>query len=129
VNDQSEPGSLVAATDPYDRAELLERMGGDLEGVRELIDIYLEDLPSLQQELEDAGADLTRLARVAHTLKGSSANLAATRVPRAAATVEADARAGRQAEAEAGRRQLADLVRDLAAALGRDRAGSMAEPS
>ena len=129
LNTTTDPAGTALDGQPFDRAELLDRMGGDLEGVAELIDIFLEDLPPLLAELEAAGADLDRLGRAAHSLKGSSANLAATKVPGVAGRVAVAARAGRQAEAEAGRLLLLDLTRDLAAALGRERGSSMAERS
>lgn len=81
--------------------ELRDRVDGDDELMREVLAVYLEDTPmvldSLRQALE-AGATESA-AKAAHTLKGSSANVAAERLRSQAYALEQKARAGDLAEA------------------------------
>jgi PAS domain S-box-containing protein len=69
--------------------------------LRELIDLYLSDLPGRLAELERAVAagDAPAVQRAAHTLKGSSANLGARRVATDCEAIERDARSGSLARA------------------------------
>jgi HPt (histidine-containing phosphotransfer) domain-containing protein len=104
-------------------------MGGDEEGVRELIEIFLEDLPAAVADLESAGDDLVRLAKAAHSIKGSSANLAAARASSAAAAVEMAARAGDARAAYQERECLLEELRVLTTDLERARNRPTTEPS
>jgi two-component system, sensor histidine kinase and response regulator len=91
-----------------DLDELAERLGGDLEAVAELIDIFLEDGPALVQEVHAAGDDLQRVRRAAHTLKGACGNMAAERMCTIAARLQDLAGAGDLAGAAGEVRALAD---------------------
>ncbi|MDX9972133.1 MAG: response regulator, partial [FCB group bacterium] len=61
----------------FDRAELLHRAMGDEELVETILGIYLDELPKQldQMELAIAQDDANLLHRVAHTVKGASANV------------------------------------------------------
>jgi HPt (histidine-containing phosphotransfer) domain-containing protein len=76
--------------------ELLERVDGDEELLREVIAIYLEDTPTVLEALKEGlGQNLPdAVAKAAHTLKGASANIAANRLHGQAYQLERQARAG-----------------------------------
>jgi HPt (histidine-containing phosphotransfer) domain-containing protein len=80
----------------HNRAVLMERVDGDEELCQELIEIYLEESPLQIAEIKDAYAqhDQERLMRVAHTLKGASAHIAAPVVMGLAKEIEFAAREG-----------------------------------
>jgi len=88
-----------ASGDYYERfawKELLERVDGDEELLREVVAIFLEDTPGLLDALKqgiDAGVP-EAVAKAAHTLKGSSANLAANRLRHQAQQLELQAKSG-----------------------------------
>jgi HPt (histidine-containing phosphotransfer) domain-containing protein len=78
-------------------AALMDRLDGDRELLRELIGLYLEDEPSLIDQMAAAvsAGDAPRLARSAHTLKGSVGNFCAPAAHGAAAALELAGREGR----------------------------------
>ena len=73
-----------------DEAELMERLGGDLEFLPELMSIFRNDYPkqlsAARRAVEENNADGVK--RAGHTLKGALANLAATGPCRTAETIE-----------------------------------------
>jgi two-component system, sensor histidine kinase and response regulator len=75
---------------PVDEADLLERLDGDLELLSELTEVFREDYPAQLQLAREAlaGSDLQGLKGVAHSLKGSLANLAANEASNMAAMIE-----------------------------------------
>jgi CheY-like chemotaxis protein len=79
-----------------DRRALLERLGGDSQLLSELIEIYLNESPSLRAAAQRAlqeknGQDL---ARAAHTIKGSAGNFVAGATLETAERLEAFAEQG-----------------------------------
>ncbi len=85
--------------DPIQRLalhELRDRVDGDEELMREVLAIYLEDTPTLLDTLRQAleTKQTEAVAKAAHTLKGSSANIAAERLRSQAYQLEQQARAG-----------------------------------
>lgn len=66
------PGSI-----PIDLASALERTGGEMDFLEELIDMFLGDFEKKYSALKDAvkQKDAARVQELAHSLKGSSANL------------------------------------------------------
>jgi HPt (histidine-containing phosphotransfer) domain-containing protein len=68
--------------------------GDNDEFLREIIGIFLEDTPLRITELEESGAagDVTKFARAAHSIKGSSSNLGAGVLRAAAEKLEHHAR-------------------------------------
>ena len=78
-----------------DVAELKRRLDGDEDIVRELFQIFLEEIPRMAGDIRAAvaAADAERLMRAAHALKGSAANIAAERVAAIAGNLEAMGRA------------------------------------
>lgn len=62
-----------------DRAELLDRVDGDIELLGQLVELFNQALPDQLREIDAAiaGNDALRLSRQAHSLKGALLNLAA----------------------------------------------------
>jgi len=86
------PAATPAAAEGswIDAAELMERLGGDLEFLPELMSIFRNDYPkqlsAARRAVEENNADGVK--RAGHTLKGALANLAATGPCRTAETIE-----------------------------------------
>jgi HPt (histidine-containing phosphotransfer) domain-containing protein len=97
-----------------DRATVLERVGGDEGLLRDIIDIFLEEYPSLVDaictsvEKQDGKA----LERSAHNLKGSVSNFGARFAVQAAYDLEL---MGRRSEFIAARGAIETLTSELAA--------------
>ena len=106
---QPESGKVL----DFERIE--EATGGDQEFMKELLDLYMEDAKERISELEDAAraGDSEELAKCAHKLKGSSANVGATGISMLAKTLEDKGHAGDTTGADelvrAARKQLADV--------------------
>ncbi len=60
----------------------MERVDGDEELIREVLGIFLEDIPGILEELKRGVKEGLPevVARAAHALKGASANIAANRL-------------------------------------------------
>ena len=80
----------------------LRRMGGDVELLSSLVDYFLEDSPTMLQELQKLIEDGNSAegSRVAHSLKGLCSNFEATEATQVAAAVEAACMAGKLSEAK-----------------------------
>lgn len=76
--------------DAVDLADVLERLDGDRALFDELTHVFEEDCPRTLEGMRGAIAlhDAKSLERLAHTLKGSSANLSAFAVSQAAGEIE-----------------------------------------
>ena len=87
----------------FDRAALLRRLEGDSALLDEVLQIFLDDTPSILEKLRRAAAerDLKALLFSAHALKGSAANLCASRIQAAAAKLEIMAKEDRLGDVEA----------------------------
>ncbi len=86
-----------------DRQVALSRVGGDVELLKEIAVLFLEDYPKSLADLRDAAAraDAKALERAAHGLKGSVANFGAAAAFEAARTLEELGRARNLAPAAA----------------------------
>jgi len=75
---------------------------GEPDVVAQLIDLFLRELPDKLAAAQDAltNRDAARLAKAAHTLKGSSANIGARRAARVCLELEQLAKANRLDDAE-----------------------------
>jgi two-component system sensor histidine kinase/response regulator len=93
---------IDAMSNSIDLAALMDRLAGDRELLHELIGLYLDDEQALIDKVAAAisAGDATRLARSAHTLKGSVGNFCAAGAQAAATALEVAAREGRLAEAQ-----------------------------
>lgn len=80
----------------FDPAQMLQNIGGDQDLLTQLIDLFLERqadiMTSIRQALSEG--DAVTVERVAHTLKGTAANLCAPEVALAAGQLEAVGRLG-----------------------------------
>jgi HPt (histidine-containing phosphotransfer) domain-containing protein len=86
----------------------LERVGGDFDVLREVAGLFLEERPRLMADVEQAlqTGDGPRLARAAHSLKGSVSTFCAQQAYEAARALEA---AGRDENLSQAARDLARL--------------------
>jgi len=82
--------------DILDRKTLWERVAGDADLLREIIELFLADCPERLLELHEAltHQDCTALARAAHRLKGALGNISANNALAAVRRVETSAREG-----------------------------------
>lgn len=89
---------VVAETQVIDPDRLAAATGDDAELAREILAIFADGLPELLARIEAAARqdDFSRLAAVAHELKGSAGNVGALPLSQAATAVEAAAKQGRQ---------------------------------
>lgn len=74
----------------FNYADVMERLDNDAELVEVLIDAYLNELPGYFKKLKSAAEseDYTALAIVAHTIKGSSANVGVVLMQQISASIE-----------------------------------------
>lgn len=105
---------------PFDEAALLERVEGDAELLREVVELFRADSPRLMEEVRAAvvAGDAAALKRAAHTLKGAAGNFGAAAVVAAALELEAMGRAGDLGGAAPARDRLEAALGSLNAALG-----------
>ncbi len=84
------PSSVGDDVAQFDEAELMDRLGGDREILREVVAIFCHSAPDLVSEIRTSieGRDLTRLRATAHTLKGAAGNLSAKRLAALALELE-----------------------------------------
>ncbi|MDA0333624.1 MAG: Hpt domain-containing protein [bacterium] len=103
----------------FDRATALERMDGDEELLAELVALFLTDVPARMQELRQAltAAEVDKLERIAHGIKGAAANLGAEAMRAAALALEQIGRAADLGAAPAGLTQLEEELGRLRDAL------------
>ncbi|MBU2551681.1 MAG: response regulator [Proteobacteria bacterium] len=86
-----EPSDRAAAPlDVLDGAGLMARLAGDVELLRELVNMYLDRLGPILADIREAilNGDATQLQQAAHALKGMSANMSAPAVAGAAGALE-----------------------------------------
>ena len=102
-----------AAGASWNKAEALSRIGGDEELLQELCQIFLENSPKLLQQLQQAVAagDADGIMHAAHSLKGESGYLSASRASHAARQLE---EMGRNKDLSHAGHALAVLERELA---------------
>jgi len=78
----------------FDREALLERLGNDESLIPEILSLFLEEMPNLLNQVKGALADRdgAKLERLAHSIKGSSATVAAPSLRDAAFELETAAK-------------------------------------
>jgi two-component system, sensor histidine kinase and response regulator len=113
----AQPAEVGLAT--WNQAEALARIGGDEELLHEMCHIFLEESPKLLQKLQQAVGDgnAEAVMRAAHSLKGESSYLGASRTSVAARQLEEMGRNQDLSRASAAlvvlEREMADLHHDL----------------
>lgn len=100
--------------------ETLERMSGDRELLANLFQLFVSDVPKKLEKIEDCAVrrDLYGVERTAHSLKGASATVGATRLCLLAAETERAAKDGSWEDVERLRRDLARICDQTLAAMG-----------
>lgn len=110
---------MRAPSTVIDMDRINDAADGDVEFLRELVGVYLEDASEKLNELQQAieRSDAHRLGRTAHQLKGSSANMGAIHVSQIAKEIEmlgkANNIAGAKVLVEGLKVELARVVTEL----------------
>lgn len=97
--------------------DLLERLGGEIDLVREIVGVFESHAPTVISRLEHAvgSSDWEVAAREAHTLKGSAATVGASAIQATALEVERRIKGGQR-----------DMVGECVARLARELEGFLA---
>jgi HPt (histidine-containing phosphotransfer) domain-containing protein len=84
------PSEQAEEPEVFDRKILLERLDGDEEIFKEIIETFLEDAPNQIEKLKKAlqEADANRVERQAHLLKGAALNIGGNGLQAAARELE-----------------------------------------
>jgi HPt (histidine-containing phosphotransfer) domain-containing protein len=95
--------------------DALQRLGDDMELLRDIVQIYLEDAPVMIERIHTAidHSDNNALQRAAHSLKGLAATLSASEVVGAASRLEHIAASRNLSEAAKTAAEVEDRVREL----------------
>ncbi|MEW9798220.1 Hpt domain-containing protein [Alteromonas sp. CYL-A6] len=103
----------------WDKAALLQRIGGSEALVTTLANLFLNQAPGLMAELHSALAacDAEAIRQHSHKLKGSAGDLALTQLARVAAKIEGLARVNAPQEAQACESALAAAMEGATSAL------------
>jgi HPt (histidine-containing phosphotransfer) domain-containing protein len=98
----------IETAPPINRAEALERIGGDPDFLNELLGIYSDEFVLRVKELRAAlnGKDFKRMQELGHSLKGSSANLSLPALQQAAMDIEM---AGREKDIQIAKNSFSEL--------------------
>jgi two-component system sensor histidine kinase/response regulator len=101
--------------------EVMERIGGDMELLSEMVEIFLDDNPDLMKKMQDAilKGDAITLERAAHTLKGSVGNFSAVKAYDAALKLEKMSRDNDITNAEKAFALLENEIQQLKTALAK----------
>jgi signal transduction histidine kinase/CheY-like chemotaxis protein len=112
-------GVTVVHARAYDPVAMLRRMG-DLGLVRDVVALFMEDLPHQLDAIRAAVSARApdRIERTAHELKGAASNLGAAALVEAARSLEVLGRHGAVDAADAGFDRLTNEARVFVAALG-----------
>jgi PAS domain S-box-containing protein len=102
-----------------DKAALLARVGGKEDGLRKVINLFLDASATLMREMREAiaGGDAAGLKRPAHSLKGAVGVFGIASVFEAAQNLESMGRAGDLGQAEEVYAMLEEALRRLRSAL------------
>ncbi|HEX5227747.1 MAG TPA: PAS domain S-box protein [Bryobacteraceae bacterium] len=111
----SQENSVEAQLQQLDESLALSRVGGDVELLKEVVDLFLDDYPSTFEKIKAAveTRDSTALEHSAHSLKGSVSTFGAQRAFEAAFTLEKQGRSGDLAGAPGHLAELEKALGDL----------------
>ena len=92
----------------FDRAELMERAGDEIELAQRMLSLFFRDMPGLMEKTAEgiSAADTQLVGDSAHTIKGMLATLAASEIAATAARLE---EAGRGSQFKVAKSELAVL--------------------
>jgi len=87
---QTAQADRIADDQVFNKEEALEHVGGDMDILKELIEVFFEECPKLMDEIREtmASGDNTALRRAAHTLKGTADIFSAKNVVETALKLE-----------------------------------------
>jgi HPt (histidine-containing phosphotransfer) domain-containing protein len=107
--------------EPIDTASALVRVEGDVELLKELVALFLKDLPEMLTTLREAvtAGDATAIERAAHKLKGSVGNFAARPAFEAALRLEVLGRDATLSEAGSAYAELENEINRLQSAMAK----------
>jgi HPt (histidine-containing phosphotransfer) domain-containing protein len=119
VVEQTGDGQPAPARAAIDKAALLERVGGDVELMREVIQLFMEDCPMQLAAIHAAilSGDAEALRNAAHALRGAAGTLSAAGIVEASLVLERLGAANTLALADAAWKTLNAEAAHLAAAL------------
>ena len=103
----------------WNEAAALKRLDDDYELLRDMIDLFLQDIPARLRALEEAlvNLDLNALADAAHAIKGMAGHFCADRLAHHATQLEHKARQGESADIQKLTKNLAACAALLISAL------------
>jgi hypothetical protein len=105
----------------------LERLGGDLEQLKQLADLFLADVPGLIGEMESCcgQGELLSVAGMLHRFKGMIGQFVSPGLMASVVTLEEHIAAGDHERAGALLQTVVQLARQLAVLFGKYRSGTM----
>lgn len=115
MNTEKKQNSVEEQLCRLDESVALSRVGGDVELLREVVGLFLNDYPQSLDMIRDAVAsgDQTSLERHAHSLKGSVSTFGAQEVFEAAFALEKQGRSGDLSSAPEGLHRLEQALNSL----------------
>ncbi len=115
ANGTSEESSVEVQLQQLDESLALSRVGGDVELLKEVVELFLDDYPATFEKIKAAVATRNALAleHHAHSLKGSVSTFGASRAFEAAFTLEKQGRSGDLTGAPEGLLQLEQALEAL----------------
>jgi HPt (histidine-containing phosphotransfer) domain-containing protein len=120
MSDLQQVNGAVTVPD-WDPAMMLERLGGDEELARQLVELFVSECPRMMSVVRDsvANKDADQIRRAAHAFKGSVGNFTDEAPMTTAFELEQIGRAGEIAAAPALLARLEHEVSDFLVALNR----------
>jgi CheY-like chemotaxis protein len=111
----SDEASVENQLQQLDESLALSRVGGDVDLLKEVVELFLDDYPSTFEKIKGAvtSRDATALEHHAHSLKGSVSTFGANRAFEAAFTLEKQGRSGDLSGAPDGLAQLEQALEAL----------------
>jgi PAS domain S-box-containing protein len=111
----SEGSSVQTQLQQLDESLALSRVGGDIDLLKEVVELFLDDYPSTFEKIKGAvdSRDATALEHHAHSLKGSVSTFGANRAFEAAFALEKQGRSGDLTGAPDGLAQLEQALEAL----------------
>jgi HPt (histidine-containing phosphotransfer) domain-containing protein len=115
MNLESKPLSVEEQLHRLDESVALSRVGGDVELLREVVGLFLDDYPQSLDLIRQAVAqgDQSSLERHAHSLKGSVSTFGAQEAFDAAQALEKQGRTGDMSHAQDGLARLEQALINL----------------
>jgi HPt (histidine-containing phosphotransfer) domain-containing protein len=115
MNSESKPLSVEEQLHRLDESVALSRVGGDIELLREVVGLFLDDYPQSLDLIRQAVAqgDQSSLERHAHSLKGSVSTFGAQEAFDAAQVLEKQGRTGDLSSAVEGLAKLEQALMNL----------------